>query len=231
MNDAAGRMKDEMTSSRSSFAFIFHASLLAIFSLLIAANARAQLTGPEQYDETELAGGNVIAVNFEGNHQLSSDELATVTATNFTGWFSRTLYNSWILRSFGGQYQTLELATLQRDTQSLNHYYWDRGYLDARSSYRVSHNIDDERAYYKYIRNQRLTKSSSGTAEIPEIRDTATFIISEGQPYTISRVAIEGFELLPNQFQTVLMGNMTIKTSEKWSRATAAKEVQRLTTI
>ena len=90
MNDPEGRMKAGSISTRSKYASILHVFLLALFSLMLASAARAQFTG-QQRNEAELAGATVVAVNFEGNKQLSSDELATVTATSVTGVFSRIL--------------------------------------------------------------------------------------------------------------------------------------------
>ena len=145
MNDARGRMKDTktlrgslMTSFRSSFAFILHVPVLALLFIMIASAARGQYTGSNRRDEADLAGGEVIALNFEGNHQISSDELSTVTATSVTGGFSRMFYYFpySLLRFLGDPYQTLEFPTLQRDTQSINNYYRDRGLKIGRASCR-----------------------------------------------------------------------------------------------
>ncbi len=62
----------------------------------------------------------------------------------------------------------------------------------------------------------------------PVIEDTVTFQIYEGPAYTISRIAIEGLESLPNEFQPELTSRVTIKSGERWSRPAAASEVDRL---
>ena len=212
-----------------------HATLAAFlcspFSVSIAGNVRAQLTGPEEQLE-DIRAGQIIAVTFHGNHELSSDELATVITTKASGSISNFLYNA-TLHVVGSPFQMLDFSKLQRDTAALNEYYRDHGFLDAWSTYRVTADSSDVHAYYEYIRRQRLTQNSEGTTtpSIPQVRDTITFQIHEGQPYTISRVTIEGLESLPNEFQPELTEGVTIKNGERWSRPVAAKEVERLTGI
>ena len=127
----------------------------------------------------------------------------------------------------------LDLSTVQRDTAELNLYYRDHGLLSTKSTYRVSPNLDDLDKYETYLRNERLRRGPPSTTQTnaPKIRDTVTFSIREGAPYTIARVAVEGLESLPNEFQPELTEHMTIKSGVQWSRAVAAKEVERLSGI
>ncbi len=200
-----------------------------LFLLSVAAVARAQRTGPTEQPSEGIRIGRIAAVKFQGNHQLSSDELATVIETNASGWWSNAIHTI-TFKIAGSPYQSLDFSKLQRDTTALNEYYHDRGFLDARSTYRITADTGDIHAYYEYIRRERLMQNPNGTSEapLPTVRDTVTFQIYEGQPYTISRVTIEGLESLPNEFQTELTGHVTIKTGERWSRPVAAKEVERL---
>jgi|GEM_PF-2329655 len=202
----------------------------ALFFLVsLATGARAQLTGPAEQQQDNIHAGQIVAVTFQGNHELSSDELATVTATKAPGSISNFLYHA-SFHFVGSPSQAIDFSKLQRDTAALNEYYRDHGFIDARSTYRVTADSSDTHAYYEYIRHERLTRhsDSKSDATMPQIRDTVTFQIYEGQPYTISRVAIEGLESLPNEFQPELTEHMTIKTGERWSRPVAAKEVDRL---
>ncbi|HET6402232.1 MAG TPA: BamA/TamA family outer membrane protein [Candidatus Kapabacteria bacterium] len=212
--------------TRFRYALLFFISIAG--SISFAGLARAQLTGPPGQPSDEIQAGQIVAVKFQGNHQLSSDELGTVITTTASG-FSNFLYHV-SFHLAGSPYQTLDLPKLQQDTAQLNEYYRDHGFLDARSTYRVTTDSSDLHAYYEYLRNQRLLQNNEGTAEatVPQYRDTVTFHIYEGQPYTISRVAIGGLESLPNEFQPELTEHVTIKTGERWSRPVAAKEVERL---
>src|SRR5665213_1148418 len=72
------------------------------------------------------------------------------------------------------------------------------------------------------------TNNGTAQAPVPQLRDTGSSLVQEGQPYTISRVTIEGLESLPEEFQPELTEHVTIKTGERWSRPVAAKEVERL---
>src|SRR5579872_4756864 len=80
-------------SSRSFGAFVF--------LVIVSTSARAQVTGPPEEPSEEIRAGNIVAVQFEGNHALSSDELATVTETKVTSPFSRLLYGIPLIKSFG----------------------------------------------------------------------------------------------------------------------------------
>ncbi len=184
--------------------------------------AIAQLTG----QSGEEVPGQVTVVRFEGNHHISSDELATVTTTKVTSFFQRALHGIAFLK-LGANYQSLDNSKLERDTAALNAYYKDKGFLDARSSFRVTQDTADIHAYYEYIRQERLMQNV-GKISPPEVHDTVTFVIQEGHPYTISYVAIEGLESLPNEFQPELTEKVTIKSGEQWSRKAAASEVDRL---
>ncbi|HWF45335.1 MAG TPA: BamA/TamA family outer membrane protein [Candidatus Kapabacteria bacterium] len=224
---------------RAGVSFFMGCSLVsvALSGLLIVGfagpqKAMAQLTGPEEREARFAPPGEVVVVNFEGNHALSTDELLTVVTTKATGWSSRFLY-SISFKKLGATYEMFDATMAQHDTTVLNEYYRDHGYLEAKSTYRVSPNRDDLREYEIYLRNERLRKASpnESRSNAPKIRDTVTFTIHEGPPFTIARVAVEGLESLPNEFQPELTEHMTIKAGEQWSRPVAAKEAQRLTGI
>jgi outer membrane protein assembly factor BamA len=205
--------------------------LVMVLLLAFTSLAKAQTTAPEPEVQTDnIVTGQVVAVKFQGNHALSSDELATVTTTKVTGGMSRLIHG--VIKSLGSDYQSLSPTSLDRDTAALDQYYQDHGFIDARSTYQWHANRDDLHNYYEQIRRERLTQSpDTKGAPLPQIGDTVIFTIHEGAPYTISRVAVEGLESLPNEFQTELNDKVTIKTGERWSRAAAATEVQRLTNI
>src|SRR5207248_394131 len=103
--------------------------LTLVSSLLGSSIVHAQFTGPGGRETQTVPPGPVVDLRFEGNSAISDAELATVTATKVTGFFSRLLYSSYLFRSFGAPYQTLDYATLARDTAALNLYYKDHGYL------------------------------------------------------------------------------------------------------
>jgi outer membrane protein assembly factor BamA len=214
-----------------SLVFVAFSGLL-IAGIVTPQQATAQLTGPEAREARFAPPGEVIVVNFEGNHVLSTPELSTVITTKVTPLTSRLLY-SISFKKLGETYQMFDATMAQHDTSVLNEYYRDHGYLDAKSTYHVSPNRDDLREYEIYLRNERLRKASpnESRSNAPKIRDTVTFTIQEGLPFTIARVAVEGLESLPNEFQPELTEHMTIKAGEQWSRPVAAKEVQRLTGI
>ncbi len=192
--------------------------------------ANAQVTGPPEGDLADYAGDEIVAVRFVGNHELSSDELATVVQTKVTGIFPRMLHSFFLTRPLGDTFHIIEPAAIAADTARLNSHYRDNGFLDAKSRISISRNKEDVRAYYDYIRRERLARGPSKSSDdLPKIRDTVTFSISEGNPYTISRIAITGLENLPDEFQPQLTENVTIKSGERWSRAAAYNEVNRLT--
>ncbi|MDP4198466.1 MAG: BamA/TamA family outer membrane protein [Bacteroidota bacterium] len=203
-------------------------TLLAVQSGIV----RAQFTAPPEREFPGAAPGEVDAIKFEGNQALSSDELATVIATKASGIWSTRLYR-WTLKLFGAPRQKLEMSTLTRDTAALNLYYRDHGFLLARSTFTIGQNSNDLKLFNDYLRHEKLMrnpneKKSNGP---PSVADTVTFHIHEGPPFTISRVALAGLETLPNQFQPELTEHVTIKTGQQWSRAAAAKEIDRLTGI
>ncbi len=191
--------------------------------------SKAQTSGFATDDQLQnITTGQVVAVEFQGNHALSSDELSSIIDTKVTGLFSRKLHS--IFSSLGSDYQTLSQTSLDRDTAVLNRYYQDHGFIDARSVYAVRANRDDLHNYYEQIRRQRLTQTQGiKDTPLPQVRDTVVFTIREGTPYTISHVAIEGLESLPNEFQPELNDKVTIKTGQRWSSAAATNEAQRLT--
>ena len=203
-------------------------ALIAIAFALIALPTRLLLAQASLPEAGQLPG-RVAVVRFQGNHQLSSDELATVVSTKATGFFSNALHNI-TMGAAGSAYQTVDYTKLARDTAALASYYHDKGYLDARASVRVSTDTTGLRQYYEYLRQQRLMVNAQQLSP-PLIEDTVTFIVHEGKPYTISHIAIEGLESLPNEFQPELTSRVTIKTGEQWSRAAAASEVDRLINI
>ncbi len=177
--------------------------------------------------------GPVVAVRFQGNKALSEDELASITATQVTGMFSRFLYNYTlgIFKFSGSPYQTLDYSTLQRDTAELTLHYKDNGFLLAHVSFRVTPDAEGLREYNDYIRRVRLTTGGGKNTDVPVVKDTVTFIVHEGPEFTISRIAVAGLESLPLEFQPELTENVTIKSGVRWSRTVAAKEVERLSTL
>ncbi len=204
--------------------------LLLLFAGAGTAGAQPTAPAPEEQPQN-ITTGQVVAVAFQGNHALSSDELATVTTTKVTGVLSRFAHKLPLL-SVGSDYETLSPATLERDTAALNQYYHDHGFIDARSSYHVNAGREDLHNYYESIRRERLTKTAGAKgAPLPQVGDTVIFTIQEGPAYDISRVSIAGLESLPNEFQTELNEHVTMKTGKRWSRTAAASEVQRLTNI
>ncbi len=207
-------------------------SIVLLFLLISSSLAEAQSTNTEQEGQPEkITTGQVVAVVFQGNNALSSDELATVTSTKVTGWFTRKLHGIPFLNA-GADYQTTSLALLNHDTAALNEYYKDHGYIDARSSVSVHANRDDLHNYYEQIRQERLTQTPGTKSEpLPQVRDTVIFTIKEGTLYTISRISIEGLESLPNEFQPDLTEHVTIKSGQPWSYSAATNEDQRLINI
>jgi len=203
-----------------------------ILAAFASKRAVAQTTGgPITASESQEAiSGPVVEVRFVGNHELSSAELGTIVSTKVTGWFTRNILHP---IGLGDGYQTLELSTLQHDTAVLNQYYKDQGFILANSTYRVTPDRSDLKAYYDYIRHERLIKGpgKKSDREVPEVRDTVTFIIDEGPEFKIARISTSGLDALPEQFQTELTERGTIKSGQRWSRAAAAKEVQRLADI
>jgi outer membrane protein assembly factor BamA len=202
-----------------------------LFLLAFTSVAKAQTTPPESEAPPEnITAGQVVAVLFQGNNSLSSDELGSITTTKVTSGLSRGIHS--ILKSFGSDYQALSLAALANDTTLLDQYYQGHGFIDAHSTYQVRANKDDLHTYYEYIKSERLTHTPNAKGlPLPQVRDTVIFIINEGVPYTISHVAIEGLESLPNEFQPDLTEHVTIKSGAQWSQSTAASEVQRLINI
>lgn len=202
--------------------------------LLFLPRARGQLTAPiPERGGANIPPGDVVDVQFEGNQALSEAELATITATKVTGWFSRRLYDSYILRAFGAPYQKLDNATLTRDTAALNLYYKDHGFISAKSSFRIGYNHDDVITWEKYMRSQLSMRSPQQklAQNAPTVRDTVVFRINEGPEYKIDYISFSGLENLPNEFQPELNERVTIKGGQRWSRAAVANEVNRLTNI
>jgi outer membrane protein assembly factor BamA len=195
--------------------------------------ANAQTLAPESEGQSvNMTTGQVVAIEFQGNHAISSDELATVTTTKVTGGLSRFVYDLPLLKSYGSDYQSLSITALNHDTASLNRYYQDHGFINARCSYVVRADHEDLHNFYERIRKERLMQSSNVKgAPLPQVRDTVIFTVKEGPPFKISRVAVEGLESLPNQFQTDLNEKVTIKSGQRWSRVAAATEIQRLINI
>ncbi len=205
--------------------------IVPMLFLGLARVADAQNTGSTLEEQPQnITTGQVVAVEFQGNQSLSSDELASITTTKVTGGISRFIHG--IIKSVGSDYQSLSISSLDRDTAILNQYYQDHGFIDAQCAYSIRANRDDLHNYYEQIRHQRLTQTSgTQSAALPEVRDTVVFTIHEGAPYTVAHVAIEGLESLPNEFQGELNEKVTVKTGDRWSRSAAAKEVQQLTNI
>ncbi len=207
--------------------------IVTVLLCTLAPFANAQTLSPESEGQSvNMTAGQVVAIEFQGNHALSSDELATVTSTKVTGWLSRTVYGFPLLKSYGSDYQTLSQTTLSHDTTALSRYYQDHGFIDAHCTYVVRADHEDLHNYFEQIRRERLTLSTGAKrGPLPEVRDTVIFTVKEGPAFHISRVAIEGLESLPNEFQGDLNEKVTIKSGQQWSRAAAASEVQRLTSI
>jgi outer membrane protein assembly factor BamA len=209
--------------------------LLLLLCLVEAMPLHAQLTAPAHQIGTDVPPGDVVVVKFEGNHALSEAELATVTATKVTGFFSRFLYyyTVGILKWAGAPYQKADPATLSRDTAALNLYYKDHGFISAKSRYRVVPNFDDAMAWEQYLRHEKLQHSPGQKRADPgpTIQDTVIFSINEGPPYTIDFISFSGLENLPNEFQPELNERVTIKHGQQWSRAAAANEANRLADI
>ncbi len=204
----------------------------AVLLALCASRLIAQTTGPGAEEQpSNIIPGEVIAVRFVGNHALSSEELATVTQTKAPGFLSNLAYHA-LLHVVGTPYESLEIPKLERDTAALKQYYADHGFIDAQATFRITYNHNDLRAYFDYIRHQMLVKGGVNEGEtLPTVRDTVTFYITEGEPYTISRIAVEGLESLPIDLQPQVTEHVAIHTGERWSRVAAAKEVQRLINI
>ncbi len=209
--------------------------LVSLMLLGLAGMVKAQTPGPgsEEQDQN-ITAGQVVAVEFQGNKSLSTDELSSIINTKATDWISRTIHGIPIafISSLGSGYQSVSQASLTHDTAVLNRYYQDHGFIDARSSYTVLQNRDDLHNLYEQIRRERLTQNSGVKgAPLPEVRDTVVFTIREGAPYTISHVAIKGLESLPQEFQPEITEKVTIKSGERWSSAAVTNEAQRLTKI
>lgn len=220
--------------SRARFASSLRRSALiaAACTVLSQGSARAQFTAPSERELRGIPPGDVVAVNFEGNRELSNAELSTIIATQVTGGISTFLYyHSWGM--LGSPYQKRADATLSRDTAVINLYYRDHGFLSARSSYRIGQNRDDLKLYSDYHRREKLARNPAQTKSeaAPTMHDTVTFHIQEGPAYTISHVSLAGLEVLPNEFQPELTEHVTIKSGQRWSRAAAAKEIERLTGV
>ncbi len=82
-----------------------------------APGLRAQMPG--QDDEVP---GRIIVVKFEGNRQISSDELASIISTKATGFLSSALYWATI-HVAGSPYQTVDYTKLERDTAAIAAHY------------------------------------------------------------------------------------------------------------
>ena len=202
--------------------------LLLLFVLPNTAKAQTTAPAPEEQPQN-VTTGQIVAVEFQGNKALSTDELSSIITTKATDGLSRFIHGLPLISGLGSDYQTFSQASLDRDTAILNRYYQDHGFIDARSSYIIRANRDDLHNHYEQIRRQRLTQNSDTKgAPLLEVRDTVIFTIREGAPYTISRVSIEGLETLPNEFQSELNEKVTIKSGQRWSSTAATNEAQRL---
>ena len=236
------RLRSQYPTLAGCFRSVHHARCAAVrlraalitLSILATATATYAQSSIPMFDrETSMTAppGPVVVVRFVGNSALGDDELTSITATQVTSGFSRAL--NFLPGSIGSPYQTLDYSTLQRDTAELVLHYRDNGFLLARVNYRVSPDIEGLKAYNEYIRRVRLVKSGPGAKEsdVPKVKDTVTFIIREGPPFTIAHIAVAGLESLPTEFLPELTENVTIKSGVRWSRPVAAKEVERLSNI
>jgi outer membrane protein assembly factor BamA len=215
---------------RNSAAFLL--AFLAV-TLVSRADALAQSTGPlPDRDILSAAPGIVVNLQFDGNDSLSDAELATVTATKVPGWFSRFIYHIPIIgSSIGSTYDTIDYATLQRDTAVLNRYYKDHGFLLAKSTFEVRADRKDIQAYQDWLRKRAAYRVPPTDDRGPLLQDTVIFHIVEGPAFTVSHVTFTGLENMPEEFQPELTEHETLKSGSRWNYEVAGAEAARIDSI
>ena len=191
--------------------------------------AHAQRTGRPPTPTTDagmlIDSGMIVAVRFEGNENLTDYELSQVIATRVSKGFAKFI-NS-IIPSLGTPPQYADRVVLDQDVDNLENFYRDNGFMEADVEYEQRFDSTDYRHYIEVLNRNRVT-TRENRQQLPRVRDTIVFWISEGPAYTIAGVAFIGLESLPEEFQPELTERNTIKIGERWSAATANAEIARL---
>lgn len=196
----------------------FFAFLLFI---LIISDALAQRPG----ELTKIRKQEVASIRFEGNKNVSDDELSNVISVRTSSGFDRLL-NS-VNSSLGLPRQFIDHNLLRRDTAAIFFYYKNNGYLDARVTYRLvedSLSIEEWKKVYNY--NKLLPPSEWKV--YPNIQTTVVFTIIENEPCTVGGFTFAGLDSLPPDLLDKATEEIGIKQNTIYKRQAIVDEYSRI---
>ena len=170
--------------------------------------------------------GEVVSVRIEGAKAISEEELQSVLTTRVSSWIEQIGYFV-SLGSIGTNTQYTDQSSRDRDTNALMSYYRDRGYLSAHATWEVRADSASILELQKLDRVNR-TLSKTKRKELPHIRDTVIFHITEGTPSKISGTAYQGLDKLPDELHNDLEAHSIVHVGVRYLRATVDSEIYRV---
>lgn len=163
-------------------------------------------------------------VRVSGNTVIQSLAITSLLATKPTSGLD-VFINS-ISDNFGNPKQFVSKENLVRDTETIYRLYQEKGYFDAKVTYKI---IEDEESVEEwqtiYEKNKLLAPSER--EDYPTIETIVEFIVEEGKQMKVGGFAFEGLENLPPDLMEKATSEIGIKINTPFSESAVKEEYVR----
>lgn len=208
----------------------FRLAFIVVCSLFLSSTAFSQFTGlgTRPADLSKIRLQEIVDVRVTGNENVPTLLITSLLATKPTSGLDAFLFS--FNKNFGSPPQFVSKDNLVRDTETIYLLYREKGYFDAKVTYKL---IEDEASVEEwqrvYEKNRLLPKSQHD--DYPNIETIVEFVVEEGKQMKVGGFTFEGLEHLDPEIMEKATSEIGIKINTPYSESAVKKEYVRTETF
>jgi outer membrane protein assembly factor BamA len=200
----------------------FRRAFIFVCLLFISSTAFSQLTGlgTRPADLSKIRVQEVVDVRISGNNIIPTLAITSLLATKPTSGLDAFIHS--ISKNFGSPPQFISKENLTRDTETIYLLYREKGYFDAKVTYKLIENeASAEEWQLAYDKNKLLPPKER---KYPSVETIVEFIVDEGKQMKVGGFTFEGLENLPPTLYDSVTKEIGIKLNTPYSESAVKKE-------
>jgi outer membrane protein insertion porin family len=208
----------------------FRRAYIIVCFLFISSAAFSQFTGlgSRPADLSKIRKQEIVDVRVTGNDNIPTLLITSMLLTKPSSDFDVFIHS--LYDNFGNPRQLISRESLVRDTETIYLLYRERGYFDAKVTYKI---IEDEGSVEEWLRiyekNRLLPPKEK--EDYPNILTIVEFTIDEGKQMKVGGFTFEGLEHLPPELMEKATSEIGIKINTPYSESAVKEEYIRTETF
>lgn len=170
----------------------------------------------------------IADVEISGNENIETLAILPLLATKPRNLLDGLL--NWLNSSIGLPEQLVDKATIARDTETIYLLYREKGYLEAKVTYKLLDDSSTIEEWQQANERNRLLPAEE-KEDFPKIETTVQFIVSEGKRFNVGGFTFEGLENLPPELMDKATSEIGIELNTPYDGADVKEEYIRVETF